>query len=147
MPGRRPDQKAGGNAEGSGKQPAEKAWPDRRGRLGDGDREHEGEERGRRSRRRQGRDDPEVEHAETDHCHGHDGSKLVRGGERADHDEDAARGEEREIAAEPYPGPSPEFHQEQQGERSERGEQADLAVREGEMRQREDARHDHGRPH
>ena len=49
---------------------------------------------------------------------------------RADDDETAAHGEEREVSGEPRPRPPGELHQEQEGERAERGEQVHLAVRE-----------------
>ena len=55
VPGRRPDEKAGGDAAGGRQRPPQEAGPDLRGRLRHRDGEHERQQGGRRRRRRRRR--------------------------------------------------------------------------------------------
>ncbi len=147
VPRGRPEEEAGGNADRPRDQKTEEARPDRRGGLGNGDREHEHKERSRRGRRGQRCDDAGVQNGEPDHGHGHHGRQFVGRGRRAQDDETAAHGEERKVSGEPGPRPPGEFHQEQEGERAERGEQIHLAVRESGVGESEGGRHDQGGAH
>ncbi len=147
VPRRWPEEEAGRNAERPGEQPTEEARPDRRDGLGHGDRKHEREKRGRRRRRGKRRDDPGIEDGEPHQGHGQHGRHFMGRRCRADNDETAASGKEREVSDEPRARRPREFHQQQEGERTERGEQVDLAVRKGEVCQSKDRRHDQGGAH
>ena len=107
--------------------------PTRRGPIaevgcGHRDGEHEGQQGGRRGRGRRRRYDAGEEHAEADEGHRHDRGDLVRGSHGAEHDEAAPDDEEAEVGGEAGAGRPGEFHQEKEGERSERREQAHLGV-------------------
>ena len=141
MPRGRPHEHARRDAEDRRHRPTEKARSDGRGRLRHRDRKDEGQECGRRRCCRLRRDDPRKEHAEANQRHGHHCGHPVGRNEGAEHGEAHACDVEASVGHESHVGPSRELHQQEEGERAERCEQADLRVRKSEMGDGEHQRH------
>ena len=127
--------------------PTEQPVADRRRRLGHRHREDEGQQRGGRRRRRPGRHDAGEQHDEarpramatTAATLLVDTAVPMRDEHRADH-------EQGEIRHDPRPHRTGELDQQEQGERAERGEEADLRIREVDVRDGEDRRASRSRP-